>query len=146
MKVKTKFFGELEVQEKDIIAFEEGIPGFPGLKEYIMINDDSNEYFQYLQAIEEENVCFIITSPYFIIPDYSVDISDDSVKKLGIEEEKDVMLFSIVTIPEDMKQMTVNLKAPLVVNLKNRKAMQELIDDESYPIKYRIIKEADASC
>jgi flagellar assembly factor FliW len=146
MKVNTKFFGELEAEEKDIIIFENGILGFPDLKRYLMVYDDRNEYFNYLQAIEDVNVCFIITSPFFVLPDYSIDISGDSVKKLGIEEEKDVMLYTIVTIPEDIKQMTANLKAPLVVNLKNRKALQEVLDDERYSIKHRIVKEADASC
>ncbi len=146
MKVNTKFFGELEADEKDIISFEDGIPGFPDLKKYLMVYDDKNEHFNYLQAIDDKSVCFIITSPFFIIPDYSMDISDDSVKKLGIEEDKDVMLYSIVTIPEDIKQMTANMKAPLVVNVKNRKALQEVLDNERYSIKHRIVKEADASC
>lgn len=146
MKVNTKFFGELEADEKDIISFEDNIPGFPDLKEYLMVYDNKNEHFNYLQAIDDINVCFIITSPFFIIPDYSMDISADSVNKLEIEEDKDVMLYSIVTIPEDIKQMTANMKAPLVVNVKNRKALQEVLDDERYSIKHRIVKEADASC
>ncbi|HYF84384.1 MAG TPA: flagellar assembly protein FliW [Clostridia bacterium] len=146
MKVNTKFFGELEADEKDIISFEDNILGFPDLKEYLMVHDNKNEHFNYLQAIDDINVCFIITSPFFIIPDYSMDISADSVKKLELEEDKDVMLYSIVTIPEDIKQMTANMKAPLVVNVKNRKALQEVLDDERYSIKHRIVKEADASC
>jgi flagellar assembly factor FliW len=146
MKVNTKFFGELEVEEKDIITFEEGIPGFSDLNKYLMFHDDNNEYFEYLQAVENGNVCFIIISPFLIMPDYSIDLSNDIVKKLGVEEEKDVVLYSIVTIPEDMTKMTANLKAPLIINAKNRKAIQEVIDEEGYSIKHRIIKEADASC
>jgi len=146
MKVNTKFFGEFDAEEKDIITFEDGIPGFKELKKYLMIYDESNEYFNYLQAVDDKNVCFIITSPFFLIPEYSIDISCDIVKKLEIEEEKDVMLYSIVTIPEDMKQMTANMKAPLIINVKNRKALQEVIDEEKYSVKHRIVKESDASC
>ena len=146
MKVKTRFLGELEAEEKDIITFEDGILGFSNLKKYLMVYDESNQCFNYLQAMEDVNVCFIITSPFFVIPDFSIDINGDSVKKLGIEEEKDVMLYSIVTIPEDVKQMTANMKAPLVVNLKNRKALQEVLDDDRYTVNHRIVKEADASC
>lgn len=146
MKVNTKFFSELEFEEKDIITFDDGIPGFPDLKNYIIIYDNSNQYFSYLQAVDEKNVCFIITSPFNIMPDYSVEITDDLAKKLEVEDEKDIILLSIVTIPEDMRQMTVNMKAPLLVNLKKKKALQELMDDERYQIKHRIVKEADASC
>lgn len=146
MKVNTKFFGELEAEEKDIITFEDGILGFPDLKEYLIIYDNSNEYFSYLQAVEDKDICFIIISPYLVIPDYSADISDDSVKKLVIEEEKDVILYSFITIPEDMKLMTANMKAPMIINAKNRKAVQEVMDNDKYSIRHRIIKEADASC
>lgn len=146
MKINTKFFGELEIDEKDIISFVEGIPGFPDLKKYLVIHDNSNEYFSYLQAVENESVCFIITSPFFIMPDYSIEINDHIVKKLEIREEKDAVLYSIVTIPEDMKQMTVNMKAPLIINAENRKGLQEVIDNENYLVKHRIVKEADASC
>jgi len=146
MKVNTKFFGELEAEEKDIISFEDGIPGFPELHNYLIVHDDSNEYFSYLQAVEDVNVCFVITSPFFIIPDYNVRISDDTVKKLEIQEENDVMLYCIISVPEDIKQMTANMKAPIVINVRNRKAVQEIIDDDSYSVKHKIIKEADASC
>lgn len=146
MKINTKFFGELEVDEKDIIAFGEGILGFPKLNEYFMIYDGSNEYFNYLQAIDDKNVCFIITSPFLIAPDYSIDINDEIIEKLEIKEEKEVMLYSIVTIPEDVKLMTANLRAPLIINARNRKGLQEVIDNECYLVRHRIVKEADASC
>lgn len=141
MLIKSKFFGEIDIDEKELITFEEGILGFPDLSKYIVLREEDNDYFSYLQAIEDESVCFIMTSPYYVTSDYSIDISDDAVKKLEIKAEGDVILFSIVTVPEDMRKMTANLRAPLIVNIKKRKGLQEVIDNEGYSIKHRIVKE-----
>ncbi len=145
MKVITKFFGELEVQDKDIINFEEGIPGFREYANYALIHDADTD-FSYLQSVDDMSVCFIIVPPAIIVGTYDIEISEATVEKLGIDSEEDVSLYAILNIPENMKNMTANLKAPIVINGKSRKGKQEILDDERYQIKHKVIKEADASC
>jgi len=143
MKKATKFFGEIEVQDKDVIRFEDGIPGFMDLHEFILINDQETD-FVYLQSAEKQQVCFIMLPPALIVGNYDIDISEETVEKLKIKDPADVMLYSILTIPQDFKKMTANLKAPVVINLRNNKGRQEILDTEYYAVRHQVIKEADA--
>ncbi|HQJ37856.1 MAG TPA: flagellar assembly protein FliW, partial [Bacillota bacterium] len=119
MIVKTKFFGELEISDKDVLIFDEGLPGFQDMHRYAVINDGDNPYISYLQSLEKSNICFIMIPPVFALKDYDIEISDSTVKKLGIEKPEDVKLYAILTIPGSFKDATANLKAPIVVNVNN---------------------------
>lgn len=143
MVIKSKFFGEIGIDDKDLVTFEEGIPGFLDLHRFAIINDDSNEYISYLQSLDEENVCFIMMPPIFIEKDYDIEISDSTVKKLGIEKPEDVKLYAILSVPGSFKDTTANLKAPIIVNSNSNKGIQEILDDERYSIRHRIVKESD---
>ena len=143
MIIKTKFFGEIEISEKDVVTFDEGIPGFLDLHSFAVVNDGDDTYISYLQSLNEEKVCFIMMPPVFIEKDYDIEISDSVVKKLKIEKPEDVKLYTILTVPGNFKDTTANLKAPIVVNSRNNKAIQEILDDERYSIRHRIVKESD---
>lgn len=145
MKISTKFFGELEVQDRDIVNFPEGIPGFRDMHKFALIHETDTD-FSYLQSVDNEYVCFIMVPPAVLVGNYDVEISDECVEKLELEKAEDASLFAILTIPENIKNMTANLKAPIIINRKNGKGKQEILDDDRYPIRYRVIKEADASC
>ncbi len=146
MIVRTKFFGEIEVQQKDIIKFAEGILGFPDYLKYILVHPEGDVPFIYLQSIEDINTCFVVMQPIFILEDYEIDISKETVDKLHIEKPEDVEMYTILTIPEETKKMTANLKAPILVNRANNMAIQEILQDSQYEIRHKVIKEADASC
>lgn len=143
MNAKTKFFGEITIRKDEIFTFENGIPGFQHLRKFIVIHEE-NSYFSYLQSLEEETTCFVMTHPQIIVPDYDIEISESTVKNLEIEKPEDVLLYTLLTIPENPKNMTANLKAPIVFNTINKKGVQEIIDDERYITRYRVIKEGDA--
>lgn len=143
MLIKTKFFGEIEISDKDIIIFEEGIPGFTDMHRFAVINDSTNIAISYMQSLDEKNVCFIIIPPIFIDKDYDIEISESTVEKLEIKAPEDVKLYAIMTLPDNFKDATVNLKAPIVINIKNNKGIQEILDDERYSIRHRIVKESD---
>ncbi len=143
MVIKTKFFGEIEISDKDVLNFDEGIPGFSDMHSYAVINDSKNTFISYLQSLDEERVCFIMMPPVFIEKDYDIELSESTVKKLEIDKPEDVKLYAILTVPGSFKDTTANLKAPIVVNTNNSKAIQEILDDERYSIRHRIVKESD---
>lgn len=144
MQIDTKYFGLIEIQEKDIIEFREGIPGFLNLKKYALMHD--NSCFSYLQSLENKHVCFVVISPAIIMENYDIMICEDTVNKLEIKKPKDVAVFAIINIHEDAKDITANLKAPIIINASNRTGRQEILDDSRYDVRHKIIKEADASC
>lgn len=140
MIVNTKFLGDMEIEEKDMINFEYGLPGFTDLHRFVLLPVEGNPSLYYMQSIDEVAVCFIIISPFLILDDYEADISEDTVEKLGITKPEDVTLFSILTIPDDIKEITANLQAPVIVNNANRKALQEILNTDKYMIKHKLYR------
>ena len=139
MLIKTKYFGEIQIDEKQIIDFPEGIPGFQDDKQYIMIRDEDTD-FTFFQSLKTEDLCFITLPPVLIVGDYGFDISKETVEKLELEKAEDVLVYSILNIPEDYKKMTANLKAPVIINIKNNKGIQELLDDDKFDLKHPVFK------
>lgn len=140
--VQSRVFGELEVSEENIIFFEEGIPAFENLKKFVIIKEDESPFY-WLQSIEDKDIAFVIINPFEIKPDYEFDLPDEVVSKLEIDSPQDVAVFSIVVIPEDVKQTRVNLKAPIIINVNKRKGMQYLLDDERYPLRYYLFENSN---
>ncbi len=138
MLINTKFLGTIEIEEKSIIRFDKGLPGFDELREFAILAVEENQSLYYLQSIAEEEICFIVTSPFLIKEDYEIDINEENVAALEIEKPEHVSLFVILTIPEDVKNMTANLLAPIVVNTANRRAVQEILNNDKYHIKHKI--------
>lgn len=139
MKTKTRFFGEIEIDENQIIIFVEGIPGFPEQKKYIILNDEDTD-FTFLQSTEEAGLCFITLPPAMIVGDYCFDLSDETVKKLELKNPEDAVTLAILNIPEDFKKMTANLRAPIIINSKNNKGIQELLNDDNYSMKHQVFR------
>lgn len=133
MKIRTRDFGEIEVGREEIITFCQPVFGFDGLSEYVFLYDrEFNEHFVWLQSAEDENVCFILTDPATVVADYAPILPDSVEKMLG---EEDCMCWLIMSIPEQFKDSTVNLKSPIVVNPTRKRAVQVILD-EDLPIRY----------
>ncbi len=142
MKLNTRNFGEIEIDDNKILSFPDGIPGFEDLKEYAIIqNPEEDVPFHWLQSVEDTDLAFVIANPFNFKADYDFRIPPSTVDKLKIEGPEDVLIFSIVLIPEDVSKMTANLQAPLIINTKNNRAKQIIIDNEDYPRKFYILEE-----
>lgn len=144
MKLNTKNFGELDIDEKKIISFPEGLPGFEEEKEFVIINNEDEENpFCWLQSVKNPDLAFVIVDPFFVFSDYSVDLSETVQEKLKIKDEKDVAVYSIVVVPEDLKKMTANLLGPIVINVRERLGKQVILDDPRYTTKHYIFPQKD---
>ncbi|ABR46955.1 protein of unknown function DUF180 [Alkaliphilus metalliredigens QYMF] len=142
MILQTKHFGEIEINQEEIIRFPDGIPGFDDYTQYIFIeNPDKEVPFHWLQAVEDGALAFVITNPFLFKPDYDFEISKNVVEKLSIEDQSDLQVYTIVRVPENIKEMTANLRAPLVINTKNKKGKQLMLDSEVYHTKHYILEE-----
>lgn len=144
--ITTKLFGEIEINEEKMITFVQGIVGFPDLKDFILIHDsESKGGIRWLQSIQEPAFALPVIDPLMVKPDYNPCIEDELLKPLGEFAQEDMLVLVTITVPHDIEKMTVNLKAPIVINGDNRKASQLIIDDEQYMIKfpiYEILKDA----
>ena len=141
MKLHARSFGEIEINEEDILTFPEGIPGFEDLKKYIIINNpDEENPFDWLQSVDNGDLAFVIINPFFIKPDYDIVIPQSALEKLKIKDESDVVLYSIVVVPEKIEDMTVNLTGPIVINVREKLGKQIILDDKRYTTKHYIFK------
>ena len=139
MKLKTRNFGEIEFDETRKIIFEKGIPGFRQLKEYIIIEDKNEDsVFSYLQSIQDGNISFIITNPYYFDKNYALDIKEEYLKQLG-EIDKGYSIFSIVTVVDQFETATLNLVAPLVIHNESKKGMQIILEGTAYTTRHKLI-------
>lgn len=142
MKLNTVNFGEIEVDEELILDFPEGLLGFQDEKRFIIINNEDEENpFQWLQSINSPELSFVIINPFLVDPNYDIVIPETSQEKLGLEDQKDIGLYSMVVIPEEVENMTANLLGPIIINTKNKIGRQIILDDNRYKTKHLILKE-----
>lgn len=121
------------------IFFEKGIPGLEKYREFEINQVESNEKFKQIISIEDSNIGFIAISPFEIKKDYELNLSDDVIKELQIDSPKDVLLLSLITLGKTLEKSTVNLKAPVIINIKNNKGKQLILQDDKYNIKEPLV-------
>ncbi len=126
MKIKTIQFGEIEIEESKIIKFPGGIIGFENLKNYILLNS-GNPLFLWLISVDSPENVFPLFGTKVLMGDYPAFDRHES--------------FGIVKLNSDALKTTVNLKAPIYLNLEENKGFQKILDDEKYPIDYKLFIE-----
>ncbi len=144
MKVATKAYGLIDVDERQRITFPHGLLGFENLKDYVLL-DAERQPFYWLQSLDVERVAFILVNPFLFRPDYELDIDDEELRDIGIDKAEDALIFTIVTIPADGSPMTANLQGPLVINREARLARQSILTDQRWKTKHDIMAELAAA-
>ena len=138
MLVKTSRFGEVECQEEHIFSFVEGPLGFPGAKNFVILNHPGNGIFKWLQSVDDPELAFVIVEPYTFFSDYEFDLEDADANLLEIKDPKKVLVYTILVIPANPKKITANLKAPIIINGENRKGKQVVLMDNRYMTRHYI--------
>jgi len=135
MIVKTRDFGDIEINEKDIISFKEKIFGFEDYSDFVMLFDDEvGNSFGWLQSVEEPEVCFLVANPDILNVKYTPSVSDQTVEALGGEYNE---VWLVMTAGECLENSTVNMKSPVVINSSNGFAAQVILE-EDYEIRYSV--------
>ena len=144
MKIDTKYFGMIEIGDEKIIHFENGIMGFEEYKDYTLLyNSEAEEkpFFSWLQCVTEKNLAFPVVNPLNVIKDYNPVVEQALLEPLGELKDEDIVLLVFATIPKDVKETSVNMKAPIIVNSANGKAIQVILEKGGYKIKHKIIND-----
>ncbi len=139
MKIRTTRFGDMEFEETAVITMKGGLIGFEGIERFVIVDHNPGSPFEWLQAVDEPSLAFVIMDPSVINVDFSVNLSGDIVEELEIEKGEDVTVRVIVTIPEDPRDMRVNLRAPLLINMRNLAGKQVVLADDRIPVRYPIV-------
>jgi flagellar assembly factor FliW len=144
MRVKTKAYGEIDADERQLVSFPDGLLGFEKFKDYILLDARQKPFF-YLQSIDVPDLAFILIDPFLFRPDYSLDVNDDTLGEIGVARPDEVLVFAIVTVPGDGGSVTANLMGPLIINKQNRLGMQTVLGDSRWRVKHDIMAELAAS-
>jgi flagellar assembly factor FliW len=136
MKLSTLRFGEIEISKEEIYTFPQGIPGFEDKTSFIMLQPDESVPVTFMQSTEEGSLAFIVTNPFIFFPDYEFDLPDTVEKEMGIESEADVMIFSMLSITPPTDQFSLNLLAPIVLNLREKTGKQTVLHHTNYRTKH----------
>ena len=141
MIAETRFFGTIDIEEDKIIEFPNGIIGLENLKKFALIFDSEREEranISWLQSMDEPYMAFPVINPIDITEEYTPIIEDELMKNIGDPADADILIFVTMSIPSDLTKMTANLKAPLIINTVDRKAMQVIVENQDYEIKYNV--------
>ena len=138
-KINTARFGELNIQEDKIFHFADGLPAFEDEHRFIILPFDDDSPYSFLQSVETPELAFLMTVPFVFFPDYEFVLEDDVMAALAIKGSEDMQVYTLVTIPGgNIKEMTANLMAPVVINKETREAKQVVLDKSPYTTKHRL--------
>lgn len=140
MKLDTRYHGVLNYEKEDIITFKKGLPGFENLKNFILVPAEENKLFYILHSIEDKNIGIIVISPFNVMKDYEFDLNDYKVSELNIKSQKDIIVVNTVNLSSKIENITINLKAPIIINKDENIGEQLILDKSNYPIKYPLLK------
>lgn len=140
MKINTKVFGEVEIADDKIIHFPSGIVGFPELTEFTLLHDEEKGAgsIHWLQSVQEPGFAMPVMDPLLVCPDYNPEVDDELLKPLGGLDPEEILVLVTVTVPSDLKKMSVNLRGPVIINAAAKKACQVIVEGEGYQVKYPI--------
>lgn len=140
-KFKTTRFGEIEVLEEEVIKLPSGLIGFPELSRFILLDHDKNSPFKWLQSLDDGAIAFVLINPLLFRSSYTVEVTEAEVSDLELTSEEDAVISVIITMPSNPQNMTANLKAPLIFNLKNRMGKQIILNNPNYSTRHNVMDE-----
>jgi flagellar assembly factor FliW len=141
MVVQTGRFGQIEISTDEIISIPSGILGFPEEQSYCLVDAGDDTLILWLQSLTNPHLAFPVLEPRVFKTDYVVRLSASELRELRLDSIKDASVFTILTIPGNLTEMTANLKAPLVINTKSKIAKQVVLQENDQPIKHPMFTE-----
>lgn len=148
MLVKTRHFGEINLDENKIIYFENGILGFENYKRYTLLYDEDDgerHDISWLQSLDEPELAIPVISPFLIKADYNPEVEDELLKPLGELTEDNLVVIVSITVPPETEKISANLKAPFIINSSSRKGSQVITENPDYEVKYYFYDQLKAS-
>lgn len=145
--MKTRHFGEIDLDESKIISFENGILGFEDNKKFTLLYDNEEGErpdISWLQSLEEPSLAIPVISPFIVRPDFNPEVEDELLKPLGELSEDNIVVLVSITVPSDPVKISANLKAPFVINSDTRKGTQVIVENTDYEVKYHFYEQLKA--
>ena len=134
-EIQSKAYGAIAIQEQQVITFPRGLYGFERYREFALL-DATTSPFYWLQSTDDVQLAFVVINPYVVVSNYVLDIAEADLEAIGRPETDDLLVFAIVTIPGDQRAVSCNLQGPVIVNRRERVAIQAISLDPRWEIKH----------
>jgi flagellar assembly factor FliW len=118
-----------------VLELVQPMVGFSGLRRFALVRIVEDGTICDLRSLEDPDVRFVVVRAGDFFAEYAPEIEDEIVDALGVEEAADVLPLVVVTLGSQPTDATANLRAPVLVNHRNRRAMQVILDDAELPLK-----------
>jgi flagellar assembly factor FliW len=138
MEIETSRFGRLSVDEQRVMTFPRGLLGFPEYTRYALIQAGEENYFFWLQCVDEPNLAFVVTDPTIFFKDFAVPVKGELAEEIGLSDPSFVQVFVICNKVGDY--LTGNLLGPIVVNAQNRVAQQVVLIEKKWTTRQPLLK------
>ena len=136
MEVLSTRFGMLSVQPQDELFFEHGLIGLEDCKRWVVLTDSENHALGWLQSIENAHIAFGVVSPRRFVPDYQLHVDRDDLRVLELDNSRDAEV--VVVASRQEAGLTLNLRAPLIINVEKRRGCQ-VVSKDAHPVKYELV-------
>lgn len=133
----------MEVPEDRILTFREGIPGFSKIHRFAVLEMEALKPFRYLQSLDEPPISLFIINPFLVDPNYEFSLTDSDMEDVKSTDSAQLEFYVVATIPDDPRNTTLNLMAPIVINDKDRCGKQIIMHDSGYSVKHPLLHNED---
>ena len=145
MVIATKALGSIEVSQDDVIRFPHGLYGFEDATRFVLLRHGArpDSPFMWLQCVDGREPCFPVADPGSLLKDYRPVFSAKTLEDLGLASPEDLRTLVVATVPHDVKKMYFNLRSPIVINVREKVALQSILESDAYPVRYYFFEERE---
>ncbi len=133
MEVKTKL-GTFDIDEKEVILFKNGLPGFESLRKFCLISRMDTEPIKWLVSLEDEQIALPVVDPWIVMSNYSIQLDEESLKKLEYPKKDRTLVMVVIDLHSE--NVSVNMLAPIIINLDKGVGEQVIVEDERYSVRH----------
>lgn len=151
MLIQTKYFGEIDYLDDEVLYFQNGLFGFEQENRFLLLpfaGSDAN--LLCLQSMQSPALAFIVMNPFSLKPDYAPTLQNDELYDMGVKQSEELCYYVLCVVRNPVSTSTVNLKCPVVINDQSRLCMQVILDSEDYDMRHPLsefgTREAEGSC
>jgi len=138
MRISTTRFGRIDIETDDVLHFPSGMPGLEGCREWALLADATNDALGWLQSTNRSDIAIAVVSPRRFVPDYQIRIPRSELTPLRLSDIGQAQV--LVVVAQGSRSLTLNLKAPIVINLEARTGRQ-VVASGDLPMQYELVPE-----
>ncbi len=145
MQLRTSRFGDIDVPDGSVVTFTQPIIGFQEYRRFVLLPGPADSAVTWLQSTESGELAFLLMNPKDVVPDYKVQLGQHELSELAVSAVAELEIYTILVVSEDVSKVRTNLKAPILVNPRQRLGKQTVLEKSDYPIQFFLAKAREAA-